>query len=202
VVDHIVPLAIGGTDTDDNVQSLCDPCHERKTALEDTAHGGAATHPNWLRPSAVPLTIVCGPPCAGKTTYVMDNAKAGDTVVDLDSIIAGIIPGYVHWSGMLTRDMLNRAMRARNAMLGALSRASHGTAWYIVSAPSADERMWWTAKLGGTVVLLNPGAAECKRRAVARGTPAAVDGIAKWYVRSMLPWRAPGAAIGLDGWPA
>lgn len=31
VPDHIIPLAQGGTDTDDNVQCLCGPCHDRKT---------------------------------------------------------------------------------------------------------------------------------------------------------------------------
>jgi 5-methylcytosine-specific restriction protein A len=30
-VDHIIPLAHGGTDTDDNIQYLCRPCHKSKT---------------------------------------------------------------------------------------------------------------------------------------------------------------------------
>ena len=29
--DHIVPLALGGTDTDDNVRCLCAECHDRRT---------------------------------------------------------------------------------------------------------------------------------------------------------------------------
>lgn len=32
VVDHIVPLAHGGPDTDDNTRNLCDPCHAKRTA--------------------------------------------------------------------------------------------------------------------------------------------------------------------------
>lgn len=32
VVDHIVPLALGGSDHDRNKQSLCKPCHDDKTA--------------------------------------------------------------------------------------------------------------------------------------------------------------------------
>lgn len=32
--DHILPVAEGGTDTLDNLQSLCDPCHKAKTARE------------------------------------------------------------------------------------------------------------------------------------------------------------------------
>ena len=31
-IDHIVPLARGGTDTDDNVQSLCKSCHKARTS--------------------------------------------------------------------------------------------------------------------------------------------------------------------------
>jgi 5-methylcytosine-specific restriction protein A len=30
--DHIIPLAQGGTDTDDNIRCLCQPCHEKRTA--------------------------------------------------------------------------------------------------------------------------------------------------------------------------
>jgi 5-methylcytosine-specific restriction protein A len=33
-VDHIVPKAEGGTDDDDNLQSICVPCHTAKTAQE------------------------------------------------------------------------------------------------------------------------------------------------------------------------
>lgn len=33
-VDHIIPKAHGGTDDDSNLQSLCWPCHKRKTATE------------------------------------------------------------------------------------------------------------------------------------------------------------------------
>jgi 5-methylcytosine-specific restriction protein A len=29
--DHIIPLALGGTDTDDNIRCLCAACHERVT---------------------------------------------------------------------------------------------------------------------------------------------------------------------------
>jgi 5-methylcytosine-specific restriction protein A len=32
VPDHITPLALGGTDTDDNIRCLCFICHDRVTA--------------------------------------------------------------------------------------------------------------------------------------------------------------------------
>ena len=33
-IDHITALKDGGTDTDDNVQGLCGPCHAAKTARD------------------------------------------------------------------------------------------------------------------------------------------------------------------------
>lgn len=33
-VDHIIPKSQGGTDEDDNLQSICIPCHRHKTATE------------------------------------------------------------------------------------------------------------------------------------------------------------------------
>lgn len=33
-VDHITPLAQGGAESDENLQSICLPCHQAKTARE------------------------------------------------------------------------------------------------------------------------------------------------------------------------
>lgn len=33
-VDHIIALVNGGTDTDDNLQLLCIPCHDDKTRVD------------------------------------------------------------------------------------------------------------------------------------------------------------------------
>lgn len=38
-VDHITPKERGGRDAWDNLQSLCKPCHSRKTAIEDGGWG-------------------------------------------------------------------------------------------------------------------------------------------------------------------
>lgn len=192
-IDHIKPLAMGGTDTDDNVQGLCFQHHAEKTAAEDVAHGGAANHPEWLEPSAIPLTIVCGPPASGKTTYVSEHAAIGDLTIDLDALMVSIDPWYRPWSGSSPPgELLNKAIRLRNAKIGSLARASHGRAWLIVSAPTKAERDWWARKTGGTIVLLHPGIDECKRRAIARGTPRAAIGVDRWEERSQLPWQAKG----------
>lgn len=38
-VDHKTPKSQGGDDSWDNLQSLCGPCHSRKTATEDGGFG-------------------------------------------------------------------------------------------------------------------------------------------------------------------
>jgi hypothetical protein len=205
-IDHIKPLAFGGTDTDDNIQALCTDCHAFKTAAEEAATGGAANHPDWLKPSAIPLTILCGPPCSGKTTYIQERAGPGDMVIDLDGIMMRLDPSYRHWSGMLTQDLFNKAIRVRNSLLGSLDRRDRGQAWFIVSAPTKAERDWWHRKLGGEMILLHPGADECKRRALQRGTPDAARGVDEWERASRAPWaapapKAPKTTTGPDGWP-
>lgn len=33
-VDHITPLSLGGSDDDQNLQAICEPCHKAKTERE------------------------------------------------------------------------------------------------------------------------------------------------------------------------
>ncbi|WP_429913192.1 HNH endonuclease [Gordonia alkanivorans] len=53
-LDHIVNKASGGTDTIDNAQWLCDPCHDRKTRQERTQgrkrQAQTARHPRESHP--------------------------------------------------------------------------------------------------------------------------------------------------------
>ena len=51
-------------------------------------------------------------------------------------------------------------------------------------------------------MLLNPGAAVCRQRAIDRGTPLAAQGVDQWYARSERHWHPPHYrhAVGTDGW--
>lgn len=133
-------------------QTLCKPCHDGQKQKEEIAaraagldvYGGkpASYRPDWLRPSVIPLTIVCGPPAAGKNHYVRQHAGHADLVIDLDAIAHELSGEPMHrWS----RDRwLDMALRKRNAMLGELSkRPASPAAWLIVIEPSAERRAWW-----------------------------------------------------------
>jgi hypothetical protein len=125
-------------------------------------------HPIGLRPSVIPLTIVCGPPASGKTTYVKDHAAPADLVIDLDDIGSRLSGGSLHdWS----RNFLVAALDERNRYLRALSKpCSWPAAWFIVGAPKLKERQWWKEKLQPkTIVVLVPPPELCHQRIRARG---------------------------------
>jgi hypothetical protein len=56
-----------------NWQSLCRQCHSKKTIRENRV---------------MQKYVVCGPPGAGKTTWVKQRAKAGDLVFDADYLVS------------------------------------------------------------------------------------------------------------------
>lgn len=133
-------------------QTLCKPCHDSVKQKEEIAaraagldvYGGkpASSRPDWLRPSVIPLTIVCGPPASGKNHYVRQHAGRTDLVIDLDAIAHELSGEPMHrWS----RDRwLDMALRKRNALLGSLSKQpAWPAAWLIVSEPKAQHRAWW-----------------------------------------------------------
>jgi hypothetical protein len=107
-VDHIMPKESGGTDAFDNLQPLCLECHRLKTGREDSSP--AQLIPSWLEPSAIPVTIVCGPPGAGKTSFIARHKRATDLVIDLDEIIANLAQMRLYRAG---QEWLTRGIRRR-----------------------------------------------------------------------------------------
>ncbi|APZ53125.1 AAA domain-containing protein [Salipiger abyssi] len=171
VVDHIRPH---NGDPDlfwdrDNLQAVTKEWHDSIKQARERADKAAAIHPKWLKPSLVPLTIVCGPACSGKTTWAQEQASPSDLIIDLDRIAADISGEPLH--GWSRERWLNAALWRRNNMLGDLSRKSdHPAAWLIVSEPKARHREWWAQTLKPErIVVLEVDEPECMRRAEAEG---------------------------------
>jgi predicted kinase len=177
-VDHVVPKAYGGTDDPENLEALCRDCHKSKSSVElgykpkqtIGADGWIATEklkrfgysiPDGIKPSAIPVTLVCGPPASGKTTYIAQHAAPGDIVIDFDVYLKQI--GAKKWT--TDPDAVRKAFRIRDAYLRALETARSGRAWVIAMAPSARERKAWAEALGDLrVVLLDVPAETCAAR--------------------------------------
>lgn len=116
-------------------------------------------------------TLVCGPPAAGKTTYVQRHAARGDLILDVDALAAAL-------SGLPQHDkpdaIVPYALAARDAVLDRL--ASHNTvrhAWVVAGLPRAVDRRELADRLNADVVVLETSAAECVRRLARARRPAA-----------------------------
>jgi len=72
---HIIPAADGGGHDADNLLALCKPCHAKRTGSRRTGKAGMAH-----------FVLVCGPPGAGKSTWIDAEKRPEDIVVDLDAI--------------------------------------------------------------------------------------------------------------------
>lgn len=152
VVDHITPHKGDVSLFWDaaNWQALAKPCHDSwKRRIEKRGEvvevKGSQWFPTDVPRPAIPVTLVCGPPGAGKTTWVRQQAQPNDIVLDLD-VIAERTENRFH------------ALMRRNKMVRGLASAQSGEAWVVVCAPLATERIAWRTLLHAhrTVVLTTP----------------------------------------------
>jgi 5-methylcytosine-specific restriction protein A len=194
------------------LQSVCRDCHEgRKKFFEargyardvdpitgwptDSAHPANMPRdlfrrfgfgiPHNLRRSAIPVTLVCGPPAAGKSTWVKAHKHSGDTVISLDDCKLRV--GGRKWD--TDRKIRLRAVAYRDTMLRSLATATTGHAFVVVGAPTQAERKAWCQALGvepANVIVIDTPADVCIARL--QGDPdralAALDltnGVQRWH---------------------
>jgi len=110
------------------------------------------------------ITIVMGPPCGGKSTYVSEMSEPGDVVVDMDLMAQALTVGSgVHDYADHVRAV---AWRARSAavkaalQVGELSRVN---VWIVHSDPPAD----WLLKYrlaNARLKMVDPGRDVCLSR--------------------------------------
>ncbi|KKK68634.1 hypothetical protein LCGC14_2942110, partial [marine sediment metagenome] len=82
------------------------------------------------------VTVVCGPPGAGKTSYVQERARWGDLIVDVDAIFAAIGGTAEHGH---PPNLLTAALAARDALINSID-ANPGRAWIIMGGAKSRER--------------------------------------------------------------
>lgn len=192
IVDHIVPKAEGGTDDESNLQTICHPCHVAKTAAESVnGKGGVQFEPEWLPAPAIPVTVVCGPPGSGKSTYVAEHAAPGDLVLDLDVIAAELFNVPVHHA---SKEQKIAAVRYRNKMLAALAdvRCGYRQAWLIVSARHTWQKLFWKERYN-TLVEMDVPIEICAQRI--QSDPARSDQNKRSALDALQQWRANDAMV-------
>lgn len=166
-VDHIVPVLQGGSKFDPlNLRASCQKCnYSRIDRKRDESWRNGPTH----------ITLVMGPPAAGKSTYVREHARAGDLIVDYDAIALSL-GADPHAFGQTMHPVINAA---RNAMLRQLRAGTTGAerAWVLSANPEADRRFPYHA-----IVMVDPGLEQTMLNARAARRPRDyLDAIRAWY---------------------
>ena len=109
--------------------------------------------------------IICGPAGSGKSTYVRNNMRPGDLVVDLDAIYAAISYLANHRK---PSQLADSALSVYKYLVDSIDPdASNNTfpnAWVIASGARISERKFLKDRLNAKVILFDVGVQECLRR--------------------------------------
>ena len=107
--------------------------------------------------------IVCGPPGAGKTTFVSERKRDDDVVIDLDAIIAALTLG--EWYEK-TPQVLRIGLDVRDFLVDRLTKPSGVRCWWLITSEADAEkrRALGLRTKANTVYVLEVSAAECLRR--------------------------------------
>lgn len=185
IVHHKIPITPNNIDNPyitlsfSNLEYLCQECHNdehlKRGAVRqevefdddgnlikrDVVNSENIYLPFITKPINKKVYIICGAPGSGKTTYVNENSKSDDIVIDLDKIIMQYTNKPLYSN---TEKYIKIAIKRRNEILNNLNFYKSNIVWFIVSAPTAIERKHWKEQLDGTIVLMNTSKEECYRR--------------------------------------
>jgi HK97 family phage prohead protease len=124
------------------------------------------------------ITVVVGPPCSGKSTFVDEHAKDGDVVVDFDRLAAAFGSKTAHDAPYAIRNVTHAA---REAAIDLILAGIEADAWIIHSSPTPE----WMSRYetaGAQVQELDPGIDACLTRAREDSRPEwTEDAINRWY---------------------
>lgn len=108
------------------------------------------------------VTIICGSPGSGKSTYVREHMQAGDLIIDLDWIYKAI-------SGRTGREKDEALMpfmwEIRDALYNRLTKPNNiKQAWIVGCLPKAGDRESLAKRFNADVILINKTKRECMQQ--------------------------------------
>jgi len=116
------------------------------------------------------ITIVTGPPCSGKSTYIRENAKPDDCIIDMDRIALALSPdettSFTYSERIRKIARSARAAAVKTALMQAQCERYWGL-WIIHTDPTPDVRSMYRS-FGAKFVEMNPGKVVCLERLTKR----------------------------------
>jgi hypothetical protein len=126
------------------------------------------------------VTLILGPPCAGKSKFAQDHASTGDMIIDWDQLAvdAGSTVDHDHLPQFRAA-----ASAQRKLLEQTVTETDDITAWVIRTVPRPSERGHVARRLNATeTIVIDPGLDVCLRRARELGRHPDVDAaILRWY---------------------
>lgn len=131
------------------------------------------------------LHIIIGPPCAGKSTYVMEHAKEGDLRVDFDKLAAALGSETPHRA---EGHIKSAAFKARQAAID-YAIESGCEAWIIHTSPS-EKQMEDYVGAGAELVYMDTDMETCLARAEQDGRPdGTADTIREYFKEGKMQFK-------------
>jgi hypothetical protein len=111
------------------------------------------------------ITVVTGPPCGGKSTYVSQHARSGDIIIDMDRVALALTTDDV-----AEHDYSPHVRRVALAVRGAavleamkMSQMSMVNVWIVHTDPAPESRREY-AVASARFVEVDPGKDVCLSR--------------------------------------
>jgi len=111
------------------------------------------------------IRVISGPPCAGKSTFVTENALPGDIVIDMDLIASAMVVDDIepHDYSDEVRQIARSARKVAVKEALRIGQVSRRNVWIVHTQPDAEwSRIYRMHNARVTVV--DPGRDECLRR--------------------------------------
>lgn len=124
-------------------------------------NSGTIYYPYNIKQPDIPVMVVSGPPCSGKSLYAEKHMAPADCILDTDVIVSELSGMPIYQAP--NEIWMDRAIIERNRRLSRLPQR-YNRVWIISTSAQKWQRDFWRDRFGATVYVMETPALECVRR--------------------------------------